>query len=588
MSRSRPILLAAAFAAFGLIPLVLLAVVAVGTGGNAVKVNVKASLSLSVRLSALYVQSELTGLGEVTQSYARRPSLVKVLERSRRGERRPADASYLRLMLRQLRAVRPGIGTAFLADANGKLLDIVPATPSIIGKNFRFRDWYQGVARTDRVYISESYQSQATGRPQVVAVAAPVMTVGPQPRRIGIVVAAYDVAHLQRLTVEAARAQGLDVEVTDQRGVAIASHRGPLTSMRDDPLIAAALAGRSGVGERGVDDERQLAAYAPISKVGWAAMALVPARTAYAPVTALRNRVFLITLLLASLLLTGAWVLARMLRQRYRAEESMASALKQAGRLAATNRLMIVEMEEQNQRLREVDRLKDEFVALVSHELRTPLTSIVGYVSALKRGRAGSLMQEQLQLLEVVERNSQRLIGLVSDLLVAAKADAGKLKLEQEIVALDRLLGEALDSARPLAGEKGIELTATGSATAVVFADRARILQVLDNLISNAVKFTPPGGHVNVALSTVGTTAKLSVEDTGIGIPAEEQDKLFTRFFRASTAVDREIQGTGLGLSIVKTLIELHGGTIALESREGTGTTFTITLPLASAGQAAA
>ena len=582
LTRARPALVAAAFAIFGLVPLVLLALVAVGTGGSAVKDNVRDSLRLSSRLSALYVQSELTGLGEVAESFAHRPTLVKVIERGRRGRRSASDRAYVRLTLHQLRAVRSGIGVAFLADANGNLVDIVPETPSIVGKDFSFRDWYKGVTRTGRVYISESYESQARGHPQVVAVAAPVMTFGPRPRRIGILVAAYEVSRLRAFTVAAARAQGLEVEVTDQRGLAI-DGASPLRSLKDDPLVAAALAGRSGVGEQGTGGERRLAAYDPLPELGWTAIALLRAKTAYAPVSALRTRVFVIALLLASLLLLGGWFLARMMRQRYHAEEEMSAALDRASSLAMVNRSMIEAMEGQNERLRELDRMKDDFVASVSHELRTPLTSIRGYLDLVREGEAGELTGEAQHFLSVVDRNADRLLRLVGDLLFVAQVDAGKISLEHGTVDLIDLAREAIDAAGPAAAHKNIELTLETAVLPKLEADRARLSQVLDNLVSNAVKFTPEGGHVEVRVFAEDRLALVEVSDDGMGISVEEQPRLFERFFRTEEAAAGAIQGTGLGLAIVKAIVESHGGVISVESAVGRGTTFRVAFPIPEA-----
>ncbi|HZB86325.1 MAG TPA: PAS domain S-box protein [Gaiellaceae bacterium] len=234
----------------------------------------------------------------------------------------------------------------------------------------------------------------------------------------------------------------------------------------------------------------------------------------------------------------------------------------------------------QNERLRELDRLKDEFIALVSHELRTPLTSIRGYTELLLDGEAGELTDDQRQFLAVVERNSHRLLHLVGDLLFLAQIEAGKLALEVDVVELGAVASESVEAAGPAAEEKGVTLAlATGPAPPLA-ADRARIGQLLDNLVSNAVKFTPSGGRVDVRVRTLGKRAVLEVRDSGIGIPEGEQQFLFQRFFRTSTATEQAIQGTGLGLAISKAIVEAHGGQIEVESEEGVGTTFRVKLPL--------
>ena len=235
----------------------------------------------------------------------------------------------------------------------------------------------------------------------------------------------------------------------------------------------------------------------------------------------------------------------------------------------------------QNERLRELDRLKDEFIALVSHELRTPLTSIRGYTELLLDGEAGELTDDQRQFLAVVERNSHRLLHLVGDLLFLAQIEAGKLALEVDVLDLGAVASESVEAARPAAEEKGVTLTlATGPEAPPLAGDRARIGQLLDNLVSNAVKFTPSGGNVDIRVGSLGKRAVLEVRDSGIGIPAGEQQFLFQRFFRTSTATEQAIQGTGLGLAISKAIVEAHGGQIEVESEEGVGTTFRVKLPL--------
>jgi PAS domain S-box-containing protein len=234
----------------------------------------------------------------------------------------------------------------------------------------------------------------------------------------------------------------------------------------------------------------------------------------------------------------------------------------------------------QNERLRELDRLKDEFIALVSHELRTPLTSIRGYTELLLDGEAGKLTEEQRRFLGVVERNSHRLLHLVGDLLFLAQVEAGKLVLEVGELDLGAVASESVETARPQAEAKGVTLTLATGPVPVIAGDRARIAQLLDNLISNAVKFTPERGRVDVRVRAVDDQAIVEVRDCGMGIPADEQDFLFERFFRTSTATEQAIQGTGLGLAISKAIVDAHAGQITVASEEGAGTTFSVALPL--------
>ena len=234
----------------------------------------------------------------------------------------------------------------------------------------------------------------------------------------------------------------------------------------------------------------------------------------------------------------------------------------------------------QNERLRELDRLKDEFIALVSHELRTPLTSIRGYTELLLDGEAGELGDDQRQFLGVVERNAHRLLHLVGDLLFLAQVEAGKLVLDVGAVDLGAVASESVEAARPQAEAKGITLTLATGPVPLVAGDRARIGQLMDNLVSNAIKFTPESGRVDVRVRALQKRAVVEVRDSGIGIPANERKHLFQRFYRTSTATEQAIQGTGLGLAISKAIVEAHDGRITLTSEEDVGTTFRVELPL--------
>jgi PAS domain S-box-containing protein len=240
---------------------------------------------------------------------------------------------------------------------------------------------------------------------------------------------------------------------------------------------------------------------------------------------------------------------------------------------------LLSELGAQNERLRELDRMKDDFVASVSHELRTPLTSIRGYLELVRED--GGLDEEQDRMLGIVDRNADRLLGLVTDLLFVAQLDAGKLTMESAPVHLARLAAESVEAASPRARGTEIDLHLHAEGELVVTGDRTRLAQVIDNLISNAIKFTPRGGRVDVRVFRADGSAVIEVSDTGVGIPEDERVHLFERFFRTSGATRGAVQGTGLGLAIVGAITESHGGTVNVESRPSGGTTFTVALPLA-------
>jgi signal transduction histidine kinase len=227
---------------------------------------------------------------------------------------------------------------------------------------------------------------------------------------------------------------------------------------------------------------------------------------------------------------------------------------------------------------RELDRMRDAFVATVSHELRTPLTSISGFLEMMQDEEEG-LGETGRTYLDVIRRSTERLHHLVEDLLLIAQIEAHRVELDHATVDLADLAERCVEAARPAAAEKGIELEVVADHPPEVRGDRHRLTQVLDNLVSNAVKFTDDGGKVTVSIAARDGSAIVVVTDTGIGIPSGEQGQVFSRFFRASTATARAIPGTGLGLAISRALVEQHGGTISLESDEDEGTRVTVRLP---------
>jgi signal transduction histidine kinase len=227
------------------------------------------------------------------------------------------------------------------------------------------------------------------------------------------------------------------------------------------------------------------------------------------------------------------------------------------------------------------DQLKSDFVSSVSHELRTPLASILGYLDVLLEGALGEMTHEQTEFVGIVDQNARRLLSLIDDLLTLSGIESGRLLLRPEPADLGALVQRHVADLQPAASAKQLDLGVqlpTDPLTAEVDSDR--IGQVVTNLVANAVKFTARGGSVRVSLRSDGDRAELTVADTGIGIPAEDGDRLFQRFFRARNATDAAIPGTGLGLAICKGIVDAHGGDIAVESETGRGTTLRVFLPM--------
>jgi signal transduction histidine kinase len=238
--------------------------------------------------------------------------------------------------------------------------------------------------------------------------------------------------------------------------------------------------------------------------------------------------------------------------------------------------------EERAKALREADRRKDEFLATLSHELRTPLNAMLGWVRLLRSGRMDAATTRQG--LEVVERSVTHQARLITDLLDVSRIISGTLTLDAGLVDLGAVVDDVIETMRPTAETKALTLTAELPDNVVpVVGDAGRLRQVVDNLVSNAVKFTPSGGHVLVRLARADARVRLSVSDTGKGIRAEFLPHIFERFRQADSTSTRGQAGLGLGLAIARHIVDLHhGGIHAASDGEGKGTTFTVDLPAAT------
>ncbi len=249
-------------------------------------------------------------------------------------------------------------------------------------------------------------------------------------------------------------------------------------------------------------------------------------------------------------------------------------------RLHAVQTAYTHELELRNREIERANRHKSEFLAHMSHELRTPLHTVIGFSELLAEETKGPLNDQQRRFVSHIYKDSQHLLSLINDILDLSKIEAGKVQLRNEPLDVGAVLGDVLSSIRRLGLQKSIEIETHVAGTLTVDADRVRLKQILYNLVSNAVKFTPQGGRIQIDAAAVAGAAQISVSDTGIGIAPEDRDAVFETFHQAGTAAAGLREGTGLGLPITKRLVEQHGGRIWLESETGVGSRFTFTIPL--------
>ncbi len=264
-------------------------------------------------------------------------------------------------------------------------------------------------------------------------------------------------------------------------------------------------------------------------------------------------------------------------RRLTRAVNSKTSELEESNRQL---RVAAEQISEQAKQLREADIKKSEFSAMITHELKTPLVSIIGYGSMLLNGKLGELSLNQRQKFQIMYKNAQRLSELIQDILDVQKLELGQLNLNIKQESAKDLIEQSINSLKPHAESKNVRLSNTVKSDSRLECDSGRIVQVLNNLVNNGIKFSPPNSSIEISAELVDHSVVFSVQDSGIGIPAEKQSKLFTKFYQVDTSLTRKAGGTGLGLVISKGIVEAHNGKIWFESEAGKGSIFSFTLPL--------
>lgn len=513
-----------------------------------------------------------------------------------------------------------GFSSVLVLDTKGTVL-ANSLDPGVVGQDLRERDYFQNVMRTRGPYISPVPYIGAATRVPSLAVAAPIW--GPGRGLVGIVAGSFTLEHLSQLLAPARvrGAGGLEqgqVYLVSPSGLILA-HTDP--SRRATQAIEADAGSRAAlVGRRGtitwMDESRetQISIFAPLPEIGWGLVYTHPYPTWLAAVPDVFPELLpALTVVLALSAVAGS-LAAHALSRPILELQQAASRLREGefstrlpenhrdelGDLAAAfNRMATAlqdlyanlearvaertaALEATNLELARASQVKSEFLARMSHDLRTPLNAVIGFADLLLTQQVGPLTDKQERYLGHVANAGRHLMVLINDILDLTRVEAGKLEIHPEPCHVPTILEETLALFRSQALARRITLAMEiGTPLGGLMADRIRLQQILHNLVSNAVKFTPEGGIVTVTARQTGLEMELSVRDTGVGIPPEDHGRIFEVYQQVGSAEGKQ-KGTGLGLAITKRLVELHGGTIRLESAPGQGSTFTVRLPGAS------
>ena len=544
----------------------VLSVATVKLSGAALHEQIDARLRNTAEVVSVFVAQNMGGLALVVDSYAKRPEIAASLAGHGRDDLRLAQ------YLDELRHTMNGVAAAFTTDMEGTLHVISPATVSRRGINYAYRDWYRGLRLAGGTYVSEIYVIVAAGNPRVSGVATLVRARGPGRTPVGMLVVAYDTGYIRDFAEQFARAQGVSISITDQRGVLVAASEGVPNDLRPHTLehwVSEALAGRSGTGEQEHDGATELIGWTSVPELGWTVLCRLNKATALAPLQRLQRAV-IATASVISLALLGILIICyvafaqrRRVEHALRLSEARTTASMAAARDHAT----------------EASRLKTAFLANMSHEIRTPLNGVLGMTTLLLETR---LEGEQRSFAETIRSSGDTLLVLLNDILDISKIEADKLELEQQPFDPRACVEDVMELFAARAADKGIELFSwvAPEVPAQMIGDPTRLRQIISNLVSNAVKFTSRGEVVAEmwlgapAEGLPGAVLSCSVRDTGPGISAEAIPLLFQPFQQVDNSVTRQFGGTGLGLAISRRLCELMGGRISVASNPGVGTTF--------------
>ena len=455
----------------------------------------------------------------------------------------------------------------FYAMPNGDIYFLEPFSSQVnlSQLNFAFRDWYSGAISTGTTYVSEVYVS-ANEKHNVIAIAVPMYADSGQTLN-GIFVGALNLGKVQRSLSQMNFGQNEYLLIVDHNNnIAIDSRK----SESDTKIRTFHLSFNEQITDSGantsiekIDGKDSLIVYKAVS-VGthkWHVISIQPYTDAFAQSITLRNETILIIAVIITIMTISGFFMIRKINAN----------IKLSRQLKKLNS----ELEQKNKMIERADIQKEEFSAMITHELKTPLVPIIGYCKMLKNKMLGELNSEQLESIDTIDTNAKRLESLISDIMDVRKLDLDKMRFNMEDVSIDEFF-EDLNTSYKVLGQKGKEFIANLPKKGLVIkTDKTRLRQVFDNLISNAIKFTP-NQNAKIEIGAIQEDDKIifHVKDNGIGIPKDKQSELFKKFYQIDTSERRKVGGTGLGLAISKGIIEKLNGKMWVESDGASSTTF--------------
>jgi len=605
---------------FGLAPQVITLVVAavVLAGGIISAVMLRRSQSTlreqiiannlaAIDLAAEFARRYIEGTQISIQLFARSPFIEQSVLSNDFSRATPELQEFLQLNQR--------VNGCSIVDDKGiyRATGTSPATS--LGTSASKREWFQSAMTSGEAYLGLPTMTRSTARsviPYVVPIRNSKGTVK------GLLLCGISLAALNDAFTKFQTGPSAQASLTDLR------RGGIILAAPDRSRILKPAAGRNKAadhlrGERGTMETRDsagelnLAVYAPVPGLPWEIMILQPTNAAFAPInTAAReNILYIAVLLLFTAVVTG--ILARRVTQPLARLRAAASQLgvgelttrlnftrqDELGELGRTFDQMAATLDERSMQLkaannelqsqylqvRDANRLKSEFLANMSHELRTPLNAIIGFAQLLHDGKVGPIGANQKEYLSDILTSADHLLQLINDVLDLSKVESGKLEFQPETVNLAKLITEVRNILQPLAVGKHLTISVeVADALAQVVIDPAKLKQILYNYLSNAIKFTPEDGRITVRAHATENPAdfRLEVEDTGIGIMADEVAKLFIAFQQLDSSTAKKHQGTGLGLALTKKIVEAQGGRVGVRSARGQGSVFFAILPIAA------